>query len=616
MSRHTPPSARRRAGLIGHAVLAAVVLFGLLLAMPAARVTQAAAAVVEVDTTTRTEAEIREMWSRYRPTYSGTPYTTAPKTSAPYATGTLRPEMLQDGLRTLNFARYLAGVPYDVTLNTTHISNAQHGAVLLAAGTFSHTPPKPAGMDQAFYDRALASTSSSNIGLGYKDLAEFQRGCLADSSNENNLLTVGHRRWLLNPAMQTTGMGFAAEKTTTYVFDRSRPDTVDYGAITWPSAGNFPVEFFAPQTPWSITLDPTRYSWDTSGFKVTMRRISDGITWTFTDKYKDTSGHYFSADFSGFGVGNVFVFRPDPKTITYKPGDEFEITLSGGVYWKGTKVPANVIYRTRFMSLDGSAPAGPVVIEHDAGGVTFDRWVTGRSAAYSGGGYVYSHWKDVALEAQVSGTSVSWIGPKQPNYGKAEVYVDGQYMETVDCYAPRANATISTTLWKSPTLSPGAHVVRIKVLDERNASSTGSIVVVDRFESSGAGAAPPPVRLPDSNTNAAFTGTWVRGNNAVYIAGGYSYSRWKGSAYKATFTGTKVAWIGPRTGQYGRVDVYLDNKFQETVCQYGTMGWRYRVWESPTLPRGTHTLELRVTGTKSAPSAGYNVVVDALDVTK
>jgi hypothetical protein len=524
--------------------------------------------------------------------------------------------MLQDGLRTLNFARYLAGLPYDVTLNSTLTSNAQHGAVLLAASTFSHTPPKPAGMDQAFYDRALASTSSSNIGLGYQDLAAFQRGSLADSSSATNLRQLGHRRWLLNPAMQTTGMGFSADKTTTYVFDRSRSDAVEYGAITWPSAGYFPLEFFSPQTPWSITLNPTRYSWDSSGFKVTMRRISDGVTWTFTDKHTDTAGHYFSKDFSGMGVGNAFIFRPDPKSIAYSPGDEFEITLSGGVYWKGTKTPANVIYRTQFMSLQGAASAGPVVTEHDAGGVVFDRWVTGKGAAYSGGGYVYSRWKDTWLEARVSGTSILWIGPKQPNYGKAEVYVDGEYAQTVDCYAPKTTATASTTIWKSSTLAPGTHVVRIKVLGGHNPSSAGDIVVLDCFEASGAGAVPPAVRLPESNTNATFTGTWVRGSNPTYVAGGYSYSRWKGSVYRATFTGTKVAWIGPRTGAYGRVDVYLDGKLQGTVCQYGSMGWRYRVWESPTLTRGTHTLELRVTGTKSAQSAGYNIVVDALDVTK
>jgi uncharacterized protein YkwD len=601
--------------VLGHATLVAALGFGLLLTTPVQYLAPAVASVYTLDTATRSEAEVRSVWQQYKPTYTGTPYSVSPSTSAPYSAGTLRSEFLQDGLRTLNFARYLVGLPHDVVLNSTHIGSAQHGAVLLAASNFSHTPAKPADMSQSFYDIGLSSTSTSNIGSGYKDLIGFQRACLADANSASNLLRVGHRRWLLNPAMKTTGMGFAEGKTTTYVFDRSRTEAVEYGAIAWPAAGVFPVEFFSAQTPWSITLNPARYDWDSSGYRVTMRRVSDNVTWTFTEKHTNTGGHYFNADFSRMGVANVFVFRPDPRSISYSPGDEFEITLSGGVYWKGTKTPANVTYRTKFMSLEGPTTSSPVAVEHDAGGVVFDRWVTGRSAAYSAGGYVYSRWKDVWLEARFTGTRLTWIGPKQPNYGKAEVYIDGQYMDTVDLYASKANATLSTTVWQSPTLPSGSHVVRIKVLGERNPLSAGDIVVLDRFEVGGTGAGAPVMRLSESSTQAAFTGTWVRGNNSAYDAGGYNYSRWKGSTYRATFKGTKVAWIGPKTGTYGRVEVYIDGKHQATVCQYGSTGWRYKVWESPTLARGTHTLELRVTGTKSSPSSGYNVVVDALDIT-
>lgn len=616
MRRHLPAHSPEWSRALRRLAAALVLSGALLLAVPAPYLETAAAGTFVVDTATRSEDEIREMWARYQPTYSGSAYSVTPRTSAPYATGTLRPEFLQDGLRTLNFARYLAGLPSDVVLNSTHLSNAQHGAVLLAAGVFSHTPPKPADMTQSFYDTGYSSTSTSNIGRGYKDLVSFQMSCLSDSLGASNLQRVGHRRWLLNPDMKATGMGFAEGYATTYVFDRSRTDAVEYGVVAWPSAGVFPVEFFDAQTPWSITLNPDRYDWDPTGHKVTLRRLSDSRTWTFTAKYTDTSGHYFSYDDARIGVGNVFVFRPDPASISYNPGDEFEITLSGGIYWDGTAVPTNVTYRTRFMSLDAPpTSSGPVVLEHDAGGVVFDRWVTGTSSVYSGGGYVYSRWKDVWLEARFTGSKIAWIGPKQPNYGKAEVYIDGQYMGTVDQYAPKSSATLEATVWQSPNLSEGNHTMRIKVLGAHNPSSTGDIVVLDRFEVTGTSAETSVIRVPESGTQSYFTGTWVKGSNSAYIAGGYNYSRWTGSKFVATFNGTKIAWIGPRTGKYGRVAVYLDGKYQATVCQYGTTGWRYRVWESPTLAPGSHTLELRVTGTKSAESAGYNIVVDALDIT-
>ena len=623
MDRRPPSYARVTARVLGRALLLAAVITGALAVAPARSLTPAAASVHRVDTATRSEAEVRATWQQFRPTYTGSPYVTAPSVTAPYATGSLRPEFLQDSLRTLNFARYLAGLPHDVVLNSTHLGIAQHGAVLLAASEFSHTPSKPADMPQTFYDTGLSSTRTSNIGSGYRDLVSFQRGCLDDDCSPSNLLRVGHRRWLLNPPMQLTGMGFANGYTTTHVFDRSRTQAVEYGAITWPSAGVFPVEFFSSQTPWSITLNPAWYDWDLSGHRVTLRHVSDGRTWTFDASHTNTAAHYFNADFSRMGVGNVFVFRPDPRVISYRPGDEFEVTLSGGLFQEGTRTPAKVSYRTRFMSLEAPAPAGPVTIEHDAGGVVFDRWVTGRSPSYSGGGYVYSRWRDVWLEARFTGTQISWIGPRQPNYGRAEVYVNDQLVETdqpvatVDLYAPASSATLSATLftWRSPTLSSGPHTIRIRVLGTRNPASSGTIVVLDRFEVSGETAGAGAVRLSESGSQSSFSGTWVRGSNPAYLGGGYQYSRWRGSSFRTTFTGTRVAWIGPRTGNYGQVDVFINNVRQDPVCQFGPTGWRYRIWESEVLPRGTHTLELRVRGARSPLSSGNTIVIDALDVT-
>ena len=90
---------------------------------------------------------------------------------------------------------------------------------------------------------------------------------------------------------------------------------------------------------------------------------------------------------------------------------------------------------------------GTIAIQHDAGGVVFGRWVTGYNAAYSGGGYVYSRWAGEWLEVRFIGQGISWIGPKQPSYGIAEVYMDGVLQETVDCYAPEASKTTSAVLW-------------------------------------------------------------------------------------------------------------------------------------------------------------------------
>ncbi len=334
--------------------LAAALLLGAL-APPAAH----AADMGIAQTAGYTDAQVRTLWSELRPSYSGATYASAPSVVAPYAPGAVSAGFLNDGLKTINFARFLAGVPNDVVLDSARNADAQYGAVLLAAGTFSHTPPKPSDMPQAFYDRGYASTSSSNIGWGYSTSASFEMGCLADEDS-GNISRVGHRRWLLNPQMLKTGIGYAASRHTTYAFDSSRATPVSYSAIAYPSAGPFPVDegFFDSHTPWSLTLNPARYDWDSTGHTVTLKRVSDGTTWTFTAADTNTSGEFFAFDTGGYGVANAFIFRPNPSSVSYAAGDQFDVTLSGGIYAEGTRTPVTVSYRTRFMSLarGNSAP--------------------------------------------------------------------------------------------------------------------------------------------------------------------------------------------------------------------------------------------------------------------
>ena len=351
--------------------LVSVLLLAVLLASVAPYVapaehSAAAAETWAVDTTSRTAADIRAKWEQLLPTYGGVPYKVTPSVVAPYAPGETYPAFLDDGLRVINFARYLAGLPSDVTLDSTRNTDGQYGAVLLAtSSTLTHYPPKPADMTQAFYDRALAATSSSNIGSGYSDIESFQMACLHDS-DPSSIVRVGHRRWLLNPPMKKTGIGHApGNRVTTYAFDTSRVESVSYSAILWPAAGLFPTEYFRSQTPWSITLNPARYDWKTDGkFTVTLKRIADAKVWTLGTGDTNTGGKYFNADFSRIGTGNAFIFRPDPATISYCAGDEFEVTLSGDIYAEGTTVPVTVRYRTTFMTLSssGADPEPPAVV--------------------------------------------------------------------------------------------------------------------------------------------------------------------------------------------------------------------------------------------------------------
>lgn len=260
-------------------------------------------------------------------------------------------------------------------------------------------------------------------------------------------------------------------------------------------------------------------------------------------------------------------------------------------------------------------PIHTINVQENGVGVTFDRFVPGSSAAFSGGNYLYGRWANTELQIRFNGTSIAWIGSRQPSYGKADVYLDNIKVATVDCYAPTAEAVTSATLWDSldlGELADGPHTLRIRLTGAKNPASSGYVVVVDKFEVTAPVPAQEGVRVNESS--GTFTGSWIAASSTTYVGGGYRYSRWAGAKISYTFTGTKIAWIGPRTGSYGRADVYIDGVKRATVSQYGTLGWRYRVWESGTLSRGVHTIEIRVLGTKESASSGTIVVVDGFDV--
>lgn len=319
----------------------------------------AAGSAFATDTTTRTEADIQARWHQLMPMYSGSPYATAPSLSAPYAAGSLASGFLGDGLNTVNYVRYLAGLPDDVVIDPTYQDWAQHGSVLLDASGFSHTPSRPADMDTAFYNLGYKATSASNIGLGNETLASFVFNCMDDSDAEN-IRMLGHRRWILYPPIAKTGLGFADTRSDMYVFDYSRTPAATYDSIKWPAAGVFPAEVVNAYTPWSVTLNPATYTVaaGTAGYQVTLRRVNDGKTWTFTSADTNAGGEYFNVETSRYGIANCIIFRPDPNTIgNYQPGDKFQVTLSGPIKRVSDGKPVTVTYETDFISQDGPKTA-------------------------------------------------------------------------------------------------------------------------------------------------------------------------------------------------------------------------------------------------------------------
>lgn len=132
------------------------------------------------------------------------------------------------------------------------------------------------------------------------------------------------------------------------------------------------------------------------------------------------------------------------------------------------------------------------------------------------------------------GPSVRWIGGKGPDHGRADVYLDGERVETVDTYAVQAVA--GQVLFSRDGMDPGKER-RLKVVigKDRNPKSTGRMQRIEAFEVSEI------VDYPSRMKNAAMK------ELESIVAGKKDYlkpEQWKPVAYAAQAPVTGVTLDG------------------------------------------------------------------------
>lgn len=342
--------------------------------------------VVKMDRT-RTRADIARMAKELK--HSGfnsayeTRYETAPSFSAPYVAGSLNKEDVADALNALKMIRYIAGLPYENIKFTDELNDlAQHGSVLLAASNqFSHSPVKPADMDDEFYRKGKRGCSEANISAGRRNISAAVIGYAADSG-AGNIQNVGHRRWLLKPGGENFGIGFARNPLANYRGYRVNMHVFDglnyWGCesdsfIAWPSSGDFPIQYFAAsenigrkiEHAWSVNLGKPYAEPSKEKAVVTLTRESDGKRWVF-DKNTPNLGEeglsdeklHFAVDNDGYGMEKAIVFRPDMNSLgTIQDGEVFNVNISGINYTDGSE--AALSYDICFFDLEKEMEKNP-----------------------------------------------------------------------------------------------------------------------------------------------------------------------------------------------------------------------------------------------------------------
>ena len=319
-------------------------------------------------------------------------YKKAYKTKSPYYEGALSDATLKKALATLNNVRYIAGLNYNVTLDSTYTAQCQAGAyVNYLIDDLTHDPRKPSGMSDALYKKGYAGCSSSNIAMGSPTLNSCILYSWMEDSDSSNIRYVGHRGWCLNPTMGKTGFGVAGIYMSMYALDMSNNSSIKN--VAWP-AQTMPLEYFGNDYAWSLFTGQNETE---SRVKVTLKRKSDGKTWSFS-KGKANGDFYVSNDYQK----GTIVFRP--KGIAgYRAGDSFTVNVTG--------VNKPVTYTVTFFSLGEASHNHKLSLSASPNFNTMKATVTGKCNECN-----KSYKATTSIKITTSGVSCGYTGTVSYSY--------------------------------------------------------------------------------------------------------------------------------------------------------------------------------------------------------
>ena len=275
-------------------------------------------------------------------------YSVEPSAKNPYKAGHLSDESLENALNLLNFVRYVAGVPADVGLSDgyteSYTEKAQAGALLNRVnGKLDHEPTKPEGFPDDIYTKGYEGCSKSNIAAGYGNLAKSLLNGWMYDGDASNISTMGHRRWVLNPAMTQTGFGAVGSYSAMYAHDSKGSSITDY--VAWP-AQNMPIELMnGSGTPWTLSLGSDYEKANFQEVTVTLKDVVNNKSWTFSGS---NANGVFKVNIEYYGMPNCIVFRPN--NVSYNKNSQFQVTVSG-IKRKGGE-ETTISYNVDFFSLD------------------------------------------------------------------------------------------------------------------------------------------------------------------------------------------------------------------------------------------------------------------------
>ncbi len=225
----------------------------------------------------------------------------------------------------------------------------------------------------------------------------------------------------------------------------------------------------------------------------------------------------------------------------------------------------------------------------------------------------------VGVVVNFSGTGITWIGKKGPQYGVASYSIDGGAPQSVDNYnSKQVNQNPNVTV---SGLSSDSHVLSISLGAKKNAASSGYYQTVDAFNVDGSPLTPSQATIAGYNSpELEFSGTWDSGSvsDGSDLSGGHYWSKEAKASVSWTFVGSLIEVFGRPDYENGYMDVYIDTNPSPVASVDAHWGSAdddtlnsYMLFAKKLSP-GQHTIKLVVTGKHDSSARDSYVQLDEL----
>ena len=145
--------------------------------------------------------------------------------------------------------------------------------------------------------------------------------------------------------------------------------------------------------------------------------------------------------------------------------------------------PVILIDAIEAVALGDPPPLPPplVTYQNDDGLLTYDgTWFSWSHPSQSGGSATVTSSVGASFSFTVNGEHARWMSQRGPARGRAEVRINGELVDTVDCYAPNYQSRVA--VWERTGLPAGPHTVEIRLTGSNPAAVGSPAILVHTIE--------------------------------------------------------------------------------------------------------------------------------------